>query len=246
MDEVDQTPDCAPLAALLYDTGSVPGITELMGAATDCGDFTVSHAPPEGEGWAEVLRDGLTFDLRGLAGGKSQPVPVIDHAVGFNLGHREGLSALQICPGPHIAGAQRLLPVIRVAAALAVSLAKIGQPRAICWIPARNAVAPELFSQAVQPWFEGGPFPAIALASLQRSTDGGIATTGLKFLIGQEFSLAGEAGTSPEQLARVAVRLVDWLVAHGPVTQPTQAILAGTGAVFLEARDTTTILARCS
>lgn len=246
MDEVDQTRDCAPLAVLLYDTGSLPGIIELMEAASNGGEFTVSHAPAEGEGWAEVLRDGLTFDLRGLAGGNPKPVPVVEHAVGLDIDHSEGLSALQICPGPHIAGAQRLLPVIRVAAALAISLAKIGQPRAICWIPARNAVAPELFSQAVQPWFEGGPFPAIALASLQRSTDGKIGTTGLKFLIGQEFSLAGEAGTSPEQLARVAVRLVDWLVAHGPVTQPTQAILAGTGAVFLEARDATTILARCS
>lgn len=246
MDASDQSPDCAPLAALLYDTGSVPGITGLIGGAADCGGFTVSHTPPESEGWAEVLRDGLTFDLRGLAGGKSMPVPVIDHAVGFDIGQCEGLAALQICPGPHIAGAQRLLPVIRVAAALAVSLAKIVQPRAICWIPARNAVAPELFNQAVQPWFEGGPFPAFALASLQRSADGAIATTGLKFLIGQEFSLVGDAGTSPEQLARVAVRLIDWLVAHGPVIQATQAILAGTGAVFLEARDATSILARCS
>lgn len=246
MDASDQSPHCAPLAALLYGTGTVPGIHELLAAAQGSGDFTVSHAPPEGEGWAEVLRDGLTFDLRGLSGGKSQPVPAIDHVWWTNVGQGEGLVALQICPGPHISGAQRFLPVIRVAAALADCLAKIGQPRAICWIPARNAVSPELFSQAVKPWLEGGPFPAIALASLYRPADGGIATTGLKFLIGQEFLLTGGDGTGPEQLGRVAVRLIDWLVAHGPVTVATQAVLAGTGAVFLEAQGATSIIARCS
>ncbi len=246
MDTSDQSPDCAPLAALLYDSGSVPGINELNGAGLGSGGFTVTHAPPAGEGWAEVLRDGLTFDLRGLSGGKPQPVPAIDHFVGTAVGQGEGLVALQICPGPHISGAQRLLPVIRVAAALAEVLAKIGEPRAICWLPARNAVSPEFFSRAVKPWFEGGPFPAIALASVYRPSSGGIATTGLKFLIGQEFLLTADDGTPAEQLARVAVRLIDWLVAHGPVTVATQAVLAGTGAVFLEAKDATSIIARCS
>ena len=49
----------------------------------------------------------------------------------------------------------------------------------------------------------------------------------------------------PSLLARTAVRLVDWLVAHGPVLQPTRAILAGTGAVSLEAESGSPILARC-
>jgi hypothetical protein len=242
----DQSPDCAPLAALLYDTGSVPGIGELIDAATASGDFSVSHMPPENEGWAEVLRDGLTFDLRGLAGGQPLVNPVINHFLGFGADQRENLSSLQIFPGPHISGAQHLLPVIRVAAALADCLAKLGQPRAISWIPAENAVSPELFRRAITPWFEGGPFPALALASLHRTDAGEIATTGLKILIGQEFLLSGDAETPPEHLARVAVRLVDWLVAHGPVSTPKQAILAGTGAVFLEAPDATSIIARCA
>lgn len=242
----DQSPDCAPLAALLYDTGSVPGIKAVMDAALHSGDFTVSHAPSEGAGWAEVLRDGLTFDLRGLSGSAPKTLPAIEHAVGISIGHDDDLAALLICPGPHISGAQRLLPVIRVAAALTGCLAKIGQPRAICWVPARNAVAPELFNRAVKPWLEGGPFPAIALASLHANESGTIATTGLKFLIGQEFSLTGKSGTSREQLARVAVRLIDWLVAHGPIAEAKQADLAGTGAVFLEAENATSIIARCS
>ncbi|CAH0497007.1 hypothetical protein [Novosphingobium sp. CECT 9465] len=244
MEASDQSPDCAPLAALLYDTGSVPGIDELMGAAEGYGEFTVSHVPAAGEGWAEVVRDGLTFDLRGLSGGAALDPPAIAHAVGMQPG--DDLASLRICPGPHLAGAQRLLPVIRVGAALAMSLSKIGRPRAICWIPARNAVAPELFNRAVKPWLEGGPFPAMALASLHRMPRGGIGSEGLKFLIGQEFSLVGDTLKGPDHLARVAVRLVDWLVAHGPVVEDTEVVLAGTGAVFLEAQTNTSIVARCA
>lgn len=242
----DQSPDCPPLAALLYEIGSVPGIDDVVSASDGTNDFTVSHVPPRREGWTEVLRDGLTFDLRGLSGGAPVAAPKMDHVLGIEGNRLQGLCALQICPGPHLAGAQHLLPVIRVAAALAIALAKIGQPRAICWIPARNAVVPELFSRAVKPWLEGGPFPAMALASLRLHEDGGISSEGLKFMIGQEFLLVGEGGKGADHLARTAVRLVDWLVAHGPVTKDMKAVLAGTGAVFLEAHDSASIVARCT
>lgn len=246
MDASDQSADCAPLAALIYDVGSVPDIDALIGAAARSGDFTVSHAPPASEGWAEVLRDGLTFDLRGLSGGAPLAAPAMEHRLGLGTAELGELSALQICPGPHLAGAQRLLPVIRVAAALAISLAEIGRPRAVCWVPARNAVVPELFVRAVKPWLEGGPFPAMALTSLRRQADGAIESDGLKFMIGQEFLLEGGGAGSTEHLARVAVRLVDWLVAHGPVVGRNKVGLAGTGAVVLEARDGASILARCT
>lgn len=245
MDASDHSHDCAPLAALLYDTGSVPGIDELIGAAAGSGEFTITHVPPTGEGWAEVLRDGLTFDLRGLSGGDRLPAPEVNLTLGVDGANLKDICAIEICPGPHLAGAQRLLPVIRVAAALAIALSKIGQPRGICWIPARNAVDPELFKRAVNPWFEGGPFPALALVSLHRQPDGAIASEGLKFMIGQEFVVSSDGAKSIEYIGRVALRLVDWLVVNGPIVKATEAILAGTGAVFVEVPDSDRIVARC-
>lgn len=246
MDASDQSPDCAPLAALLYEPGGVPGIEGLMAEALRGKGFSVTHAAPASEGWAEILRDGLTFDLRGLAAGSALQNVDSAYLLGVQRTTIEGCVALTLSPGPHLAGAEQLLPVIRVAAGLLLELARIESPKAICWNPAKNAVSPELFARAISPWLDGGPFPALALAALQRIGDGSISSTGLKFLIGQEFQLISHDEARTDHLTRVAIRLIDWLVAHGPVSKPVEANLAGTGAVFLEAQDGTRIVARCA
>ncbi len=245
MDPSDPSPDCVPLAAILYDSGSVPDVESLVVAAHQHGGFAVTHKPVTGEGWAEVLRDGLTFDLRGLSGGPVAVPGAITQLLGVQRGDIDGSSALLLLPGPHLAGAEHLLPVIRVACALLVALSRIGSPTAICWNPAKSAVSSARFEQAVLPWLDGGPFPALALVSLRPEADGAIASEGLKFLIGQEFQLSDELGRGRERLSRVAIRLIDWLVAHGPVFRPAEAVLAGTGAVFLEAEGSARIVARC-
>ncbi|MBB3860481.1 hypothetical protein GGQ88_001747 [Novosphingobium hassiacum] len=245
MDASDQSRDCAPLAALLYDSGSLPGIADIVGAAQAAGRFSVTHVAPASDGWAELLRDGLTFDLSGLSGGARAGSPEVIHLLGVEPHMIEGCAALLLSPGPHLAGAEKLLPVIRVIAELVLQLSRVGEPKAICWIPAKNALSPALFAKAVSPWLDGGPFPALALAAIQRTSDGSVESEGLKFLTGQEFSLSSQSASSPEQLTRAAIRLIDWLVAHGPVTKAQKVNLAGTGAVFLEAQGSTRIVARC-
>lgn len=245
MDSSDQSPDCAPLAAILYDSGSCPGIEDLATAAGQGGGFAITHCAPPEDGWAEVLRDGLTFDVRGLAGGPALPSCKVDHRLGLQLSELVGLSAITVSPGPHLAGAEHLLPVIRVVSALLIALSRIGGARAICWNPAKCAVSPALFERAVTPWLEGGPFPALALTALSPQSDGSLASEGLKFLTGQEFLLSDAQGRGREYLSRVAVRLVDWLVAHGPVTGNKEAVLAGTGVVVVEAETGDRIVARC-
>ena len=245
MDASDQSRDCAPLAALLYDPAARPGLVELEREAVRGSGFAVSHAPDVSEGWAEILRDGLTFDLHGLAGGMVQPAPTLRAGVGLNPAQVAGMAALTLSPGPHLAGAQRLLPVIRIAADLLTTLARIGPASAIAWLPAKLLIRIDLFERAVRPWLDGGPFPSPAFVALHPDAEGGLRSVGLNFFTQQEFILKTGSPDKADQLPRVAIRLIDWLVAHGPISSPTEAVLAGTGAVFLEVQDKGLILARC-
>lgn len=245
MDASFQSDGCAPIAALLYDASTLPKLTDIVAEAERVSTFSASHQPSADAGWVELLRDGLTFDVHGLAAGPAQPVPEICAAVGLDRSATAECSVLTLAPGPHLAGAHRLLPVIRVAADLLADLARIGPAKAIVWLPARLMVRVDLFERAIQPWLQGGPFPAPAFVALHGDGDGGLRSEGLNFFIEQEFSLLPAAPENAASLARVAIRLIDWLVAHGPVSISTEAVLAGTGAVFLEVPESGRILARC-
>lgn len=244
-DTSDRSADCAPLAAILLDPSALPALSDLEAESLRGSGFSVSHAPDVAEGWAEVLRDGLTFDVHGLAGGPAQAVPSVNAGVGISPAELDGLATLALAPGPHLAGAQRLLPVIRVAANLLLDLARIGPAKAIAWLPAKLLIRVDLFERAVLPWLEGGPFPAPAFVALHGNAEGCLQSAGLNFFIEQEFLLQSAIPEKAAQLPRVAIRLIDWLVAHGPISSPTEAVLAGTGAVFLEVEARGRILARC-
>ncbi|MBF9150252.1 hypothetical protein [Novosphingobium jiangmenense] len=230
----------------MYEPERLPSLAEVL-AGPDTGlRYFVSHAPEKSEGWAEVLGNGLTFDLRGLREGNPASAPDIRSAVGLGLQDVAGKHWLTLAPGPHLAGADRLLPVIRIAAMLLNELSKVGPALAISWIPAHLVIKPDLFARAIGPWLEGGPFPAPAFVAMHRESDGSLRTEGLNFLMGQEFLLLPAHPASAPELARIAMRLVDWLVAHGPVVQPSQAVLAGSGTVLLEVEGGDRIVARCA
>lgn len=238
--------DRAPLAVFFYEAGKAPGVEDILAAAQSSGAFAVSHVAADAAGWVELLRDGLTFDLHGLSNGPAIDMPNVEQCLGLPPDGLNGAQAIVLSPGPHLAGAERLLPVIRGAVELALNLLRIGSPVAVGWIPARNAIAPSWFEKAVGPWLAGGAFPAMALVGIRPDVSGDLCSTGLKFLIGQEFHLSGDVSASREYRMKVAVRLVDWLVANGPVSGPCEVDLAGTGAVFLEATDSNRIVARCA
>lgn len=245
VDASDRSAVCAPLAALLYRAEALPALADVLNGSKRGFGYSVSHAPDASEGWVELLASGLTFDLHGLKDGPSAPASPIATTIGLSQPDIGEMRWLTLAPGPHLAGAGGLLPVIRVAAMLLIELAEMSQAEGISWIPAHLVLKPGLFGQAVLPWLEGGPFPAPAFVAMHRLDDGSMASRGLNLLMGQEFILQPGKSEDASLLARTAVRLVDWLVAHGPVLQPTRAILAGTGAVSLEAQFGSPILARC-
>ena len=196
------------------------------------GAFAISHRPDEGGGWLELLRDGLTFDLAGLAPGPGIAAPPIANWYGM-ADAAQDCSAISLSAGPHLEGAQHLLPVVRVAAALLAEFAEVPGVRAISWFPAGCASEPQWFAKAVRAWIAGGPFPALALSAIERAGDGAFLSRGLAFLIGAEFRLTGCSQLPCNEAARIAIRLTDWLVAHGVPALSREVTLDGAGVVWI-------------
>lgn len=223
-----------PLAALLFGRDDRPTADAVADLAVGPEGFSILNAGDAPQGQAEVLRDGLTFDIAGLAPAPAKDVPDVAHRVALSNDFKsDSLEAAWFMVGPHLGGAEHLLPVLRVAAAILHQLTQLHGLQAIVWRPARIAMSPAWFTEAVGVWLAGGPFPALALTALARSQNG-IGSEGLAFLTGQEFMLHARGGGPNREHSRIAVRLTDWLVTHGRVDTPREVVLADAGAVWLE------------
>ena len=219
------------LACVLVDKDARPDAKVLQRLA-ETGAFTISHGRSADAGWIELLSDGLTFDLAGLSPGPSIPMPSIANWFGVEPVQPD-CGVITLSAGPHLAGAEHLLPVVRVAAALLASLAALPGVRSLAWLPAASATRRDWFTTAIRAWNNGGPFPALALSALERSAQGTLTSRGLNFLIGNEFRLTGCGDLAPDDAARVAIRLTDWLVVNGTPETPREVQLDGAGAVWL-------------
>ena len=211
--------------ALLYAAGARPSADDVRRAGVASGAFAVTFEPGGDPGWVEVLVTGLTFDVNGLAPGKTQPPPPIAHRFGLDGGwSSDTLEALVLRPGAHLAGAAAMLPVVRGCVALAAALASQTGAVAVAWIPARSAMSVDYFASVIADWLGGGAFPALGLTALV-PTATGIASEGLHFFTGQELEVVAAPGSDPALAGRIAVRMVHQLVSHGPLAAPTR--LAG-------------------
>lgn len=223
------------LASLLFDAQLRPDAAVLANHGEASHAYGVIAPTKRDQDWVELLRDGLTFDVTALPPAPSAEMPDISHR--FGLPGELALAtmeAVNFAPGPHLSGGEHLLPVVRVAAGLLSSLCQLPGARAVAWHPSRSAISPAWFTQAVDAWIAGGPFPALALSALARGDDGAVTSEGLAFLVGQEFRLPPRDGLQSDLARRIAVRLTDWLVAHGRVDSPREVVLTGAGAVWLE------------
>jgi hypothetical protein len=97
--------------ALLFEPQSRPSADDVVAmiAATPAVArvLSISHRPAAGEGWLEVLCRGLTFDITGLAPARPDPLPSIQHHIGFaadsSISPAEGVN---VCIGQHLAGGE--------------------------------------------------------------------------------------------------------------------------------------------
>ncbi|MBT0669086.1 hypothetical protein HT136_11995 [Novosphingobium profundi] len=198
---------------------------------------SLSHVPDPSEGWMEILSSGLTFDVRGLGPAPAQVLATTAHAYGFASGAAAAAwqdgEAITLGPAGHIAAGAGLAPVIRTMAGLAANIALALPVSAVVWPPARSAMEPAYFARIVLNWLGGGVFPALGLTSLATGPDGSVASSGLSFFTGWEMQL--EAGRSADPAAdfKLALRVVDYLVANGVPREDT-GITIGSENLVLE------------
>lgn len=206
--------------ALLYAAGGRPSLEDVRRAGEATGEFAVTFAPGEDPGWAEVLITGLTFEVSGLAPGPSEPVPPVAHRFGLKDNQPgAAIEAVIVRPGPHLAGAAAMLPVVRGCSALAAALAGHTRATAVVWIPARSVMSVDYFASMIADWLGGGAFPALGLTALVAGLSG-IESEGLGFFTGQELEVLADSTGAPGRTARTAIRMIDLLVNHGRLAGP--------------------------
>ncbi|MBW8783103.1 MAG: hypothetical protein JF593_00420 [Novosphingobium sp.] len=207
--------------SLIFAGGTRPRAADIVrladAHAEGAGGFAVSHRPAEREGWLELLSSGLAFDLGGLAPAESAPLPQQIHRYGFPSPEEAfAVEAIRLAPGSHLAAGAHLLPIVRTMCALAARMARLPGIGAVAWHPARTAIEPELFVRSIDAWLSGGAFPALGLVALTDTPEGGLASEGLAFFVGQELLIDPAAGLSSRDSARLAIRLINLIVAEGP------------------------------
>ncbi|MCJ2177585.1 hypothetical protein [Novosphingobium album (ex Hu et al. 2023)] len=209
---------------LLFGADSRPAAADIARLldAPDAGmAVRISHQPDPSEGWLELLASGLTFDLRGLSPAAPVPHDPVPHAYGFEGALPDGqMEGVGLVAAGHIAAGAVLGPVLRTMFQLAANLAIRLPVQAVLWLPAGTVMEPRYFSGAVFNWLAGGAFPALGLTALTPASDGTVTSTGLSHFIGQEMQLEAMEGEARVDSVKLAIRLVDYLVRHGPLTEP--------------------------
>lgn len=189
----------------------------LVAAQGEATPAAESEADAQAEVWLELLREGLTFDLRGLADGPSGPLPEIAHRFDCQASAASSaMEALSIMPGPHLAGGERSMPVLRGMLALARDLTQhFAQLQAVYWPPSRSCIGRRYFESVITAWLEGGAFPALGLTAFEEMPDGGLQSVGLGFWIGQELRIEPPLTADKVAATRLGVRLINQLVIVG-------------------------------
>lgn len=203
-------------------------------------DLLDEAASPDQPVWAELLCNGLTFDLSGLAPGQPSGFPVIEHRFDLvEIPQPASFDALSIKPGPHLAGGGRSMPVVRAMLALARDLILcFDDLAAVCWGPSCSAIGRRFFDSVIAAWLDGGPFPALGLVAFSENADGALESVGLDFWIGQELRIEPPLSADLVAATRLGIRLVNQFVLAGRLKTDERIIAPdGTRLMLRPSRD---------
>lgn len=214
---------------LVFDRGARPDRTAVATALAAIPRVAISHdpatlagpthaasplaAPEDMTRWLELLVDGLTVDLVGLAPGPALDEPDVAYRYNCEIGEPGGREAVGLFPGPHIAAGASSMPILRTLLGLGADLADtLDGLRAVCWGPARSAIAPQFFVRTIRTWLDDGPFPALGLLGLHFDEGGTLTSEGLAFFTGYELAVDPALTADRAAAMRLTVRVVHELV----------------------------------
>jgi hypothetical protein len=214
---------------LLFAHGKRPDRLAIASFVASRRAITISHDPfadnaPHAEApwagqqyWLELLTDGLTFDLTGLAPGPASAFPTFAHRFDLPiLPLAADHDVLTLRPGPHLAGGPGSMPVNRAMLGLACDLVRhFADLVAVAWPASGSVIGRRYFESVTSAWLDGGPFPALGLTAFIETPDGALQSTGLGFWIGQELRIEPPLSTDRVAATRLGVRLVNHLVLIG-------------------------------
>lgn len=101
----------------------------------------------------------------------------------------------------------------------------------VFWSASDSLMGADYFRPMVSIWLDGGAFPALGLTTLARDEAGSLKSTGLDLLIGQEVAVLPSADMDVRDQARLAVRVIDFLIREGPIQQDQAIDVAGFGPI---------------
>ncbi len=218
--------------SFLFRAGERPDDAAWRAAVEACQARAQMVSANSAAGSAEVVLDGLTFDVDGLA---PAPADILYNPPKSGLGGEAdlvGLEAVRLYPGHHLSGGLGMVPVVRALIALAAETAMRLPARAVCWHAADTVVGPQGFAHSAWAWLAGGAFPARVLTALTVLADGSVASRGLAHFTGQEMTLRCKPDEGAEQALCLAERIVSHLVLHGRIAAITETEVAGETLCF--------------
>lgn len=171
--------------------------------------------------WIELLRDGLTFDLSGLAPGPASPQPLFAHRVDLPaMPDPAAHEVLVLRPGPHLVAGEGSIPLMRGLLGLGCDLVRQFEDIvALGWGPSGSVIGRRFFESVTSAWLDGGPFPALGLTAFIQTPEDALESIGLAYWIGQEVRIEPPLSADRVAATRLGIRLINHLVLIGGLAE---------------------------
>lgn len=218
--------------SLSHDPGATPPLYVVDSqSAFPSPNVTALKTCEEEDVWVELLSNGLTFDLAGLAPGPGAEFPEVSYRFDLEAAPTPSrYEAVRLLPGQHLSGGAQTVPIMRGLVELARDLTNQFEEMAVVvWPPSRSAIGRRYFESVATAWLEGGAFPALGLTAFRETIDQGLQSVGLSFWIGKELRIEPNVAPDKVSATRLGVRIVNQLVLVGGL-DGTERIVAPDGS----------------